>query len=101
MSTRKLLEAVILASEGRFLTITFRKNDGTVRTINGRFGVTWKGQKAEVVSTTKDKTKTYYRIWSSADRGFRMVNADSIMMVSVDGLVMFNKGEAFREGDAA
>lgn len=96
MSNRKLLETVIQATGGRFVTVTFRKNDGTARRINGRFGVTWKGQKAETIVQTLNG-KTYYRIWSSADRGFRMVNADNILMLSAGGLTLFNREVAQRE----
>lgn len=100
MANRKLLETIIQATEGRFVTVTFRKNDGTARRINGRFGVTWKGQKAETLVTTLNG-KTYYRIWSSADRGFRLVNAENILMLSVDGLTLFNREVAEREAVAA
>ncbi|HCL3314556.1 TPA: hypothetical protein N2A14_002564 [Pseudomonas aeruginosa] len=89
----QLIDAVIRNAGGRFLTVTFRKNDGTVRTINGRFGVNAAG----LVQQTKDGAKTYYRIWSQADRGYRLINAENIMMVISQGLLMFNREEAMKE----
>lgn len=64
-------------NSNKFVTITFSKKDGTLRRINGRFGVKkyLKGGKA-----TLDRSK-FMIIYSVQDRGYRAINRDSIVQV--------------------
>lgn len=85
-----LLDTAIAQANGRFVTITFRKNDGSLRRINGRFGVHFRGEAAETYEAASTG-RWYYRIWSAKDRGFRLVNAHQIVNIASQGVSIFNR----------
>ena len=70
------------AAKGQFITVTFVKANGTLRTINGRFGVKrhLKGGKATI-----DATK-YAIIYSVQDKGYRAINRTTIKSVKINGI---------------
>lgn len=75
---------LIHATKGRFCTVTFKKADGSARTINGRFGVKkhLKGGKATIDASR------YYVIYSVQDKGYRCINKETIMTVVFNGLTV-------------
>lgn len=82
------LAKVIECSEGRFLTVEFTKKDGSIRTLNGRLGVTKFLKGGEC---TLDRTK-FVIVYDVQAKGYRAVNRETIISVKIDG-VKFCKGE--------
>lgn len=86
MSTT-IIDNIVTNSAGRFLTITFRKNNGKLRTINGRTGVKYHGDPAS--PRFDGKVRPYYLVWSVSDRGYRRIRADTITRIASDGVVLY------------
>jgi hypothetical protein len=84
-----LVNNVIKQTSGQFITVTFTKNDGSTRTINGRTGVRYNGKASPMHRYMG--SKSYLLIWSVADRGYRMVNPDTIRKVSAGHTVLYTK----------
>lgn len=82
------LAKVIECSEGRFLTVEFTKKDGSIRTLNGRLGVTKFLKGGEC---TLDRTK-FVIVYDVQAKDYRAVNRETIISVKIDG-VKFCKGE--------
>ena len=72
------------SSAGRFVTVTFTKKSGELRTLNGRLGVT-KGLSLPVGEghNNLDKAK-FITIWDMKARGYRAINREAIVSVTVD-----------------
>ena len=77
------LSDIIKASSGKFFTVTFTKKDGSIRTLNGRLGVT-KYLKGGKSTLSPDQFITVYDVQS---KGYRAVNVDTIQSVTVDGIL--------------
>ena len=84
------IKELISSSAGKFITVSFVKNDGTYRKINGRIGVRYKGMPAETINRTQ-AGKEYLRVWSVADRGYRNISPDTILSVAANGKVVYNR----------
>lgn len=67
-------------SKGKFVSVTFKKKDGTIRKLNGRLGVTkyLHGGKC----TLNDN---YVILWDAKHCGYRAVNKDTILTVRSQG----------------
>jgi len=78
------LNTILASANNRFVTVTFKKKDGTIRTINGRFGVT-KHLKGGV-RTVPDH---YLVIYSIADKGYRAIDPARVINCSVDHLSIY------------
>lgn len=78
--TSRELASVIEQSAGRIITVTFRKNDGSTRVINGKTGVKFelKGGPSYV------DYNRYVLIFDLSKRGYRSINRDSIIEVKYD-----------------
>jgi hypothetical protein len=76
----------IAKSNGKFITVSFIKKDGTARTLNGRTGVT-KHLKGGVSTVDTDK---YLVVYDNVAQGYRSVNKDTIMSVTCEGLTINN-----------
>ena len=78
--TSRELASVIDQSAGRIITVTFRKNDGSTRVINGKTGVKFdlKGGPSLV------DYNRYVLIFDLSKRGYRSINRDSIIEVKYD-----------------
>jgi hypothetical protein len=72
-----MLDDLILASAGRFVTVTFTKKSGELRTLTGRMGVT-KHLKGGV--STLDSTK-FITIFDMVNKGYRAINRETIKSV--------------------
>jgi len=75
-----MLDELLLSSVGRFVTVEFYKKDGSLRTLNGRLGVT-KHLKGGVSTLDPDK---YITIYDLVNKGYRAVNRSTIRSVTVD-----------------
>ena len=71
------------ASNGKFVTVTFVKKDGTLRTLNGRLRVI-KHLKGGV--STIDPHQ-YTVVYDVVNKGYRAVNNSTIQSVTLGGLV--------------
>ena len=77
-----ILASLIEQSNGKFVSVTFIKKDGTERTLVGRLGVTkhLKGGKS-----TLDANQ-YITIYDTQNEGYRAINRDTILSVRVGGI---------------
>jgi hypothetical protein len=77
----KKLEEIIEKSNGKILSVTFIKKDGTKRTLVGRLGVKahLKGGKSTV-----DHDK-YINIYDMQSEGYRNINRETILSVRAEG----------------
>lgn len=80
-----LIDSLIKQAENRFVTISFVKKDGSLRTINGRFGVT-KHLKGGTCSLDKNK---FFIIYSIADAGYRAIDKQKIKSIMMDGMAIY------------
>jgi hypothetical protein len=76
MKTSRELAQEIEQSTG-FVTVTFRKKDGTVRKMNARVGVT-KHLKGGVSLLDPNQ---YVTVWDVQKEGYRAINRDTIIEV--------------------
>jgi hypothetical protein len=76
----------IANSKGKFITVSFIKKDGTARTLNGRTGVT---KHLKGGTSTIDHGK-YLVVYDTINTGYRCVNKDTIMLVTCEGLTIYN-----------
>ncbi len=81
-SGSKVLAGIIEQSNGRFVSVSFVKKDGTVRNLVGRLGVTshLKGGKKTV---PEDK---YITIFDTQKGAYRSINRDTILSVRSAGV---------------
>ena len=75
------LDEIILNSNGKFVTFTFTKKDGTERVLTGRMGVT-KHLKGGVSTLDAEQ---YITIFGVQSQGYRAVNRDTIKSVKCNG----------------
>lgn len=76
------VKAILNSANGKFMTVTFRKKDGSMRTINGRAGVT-KHLRGGVKTVDENK---YFTIFET-NNGYRNVNYDTVTEVKTGGMV--------------
>lgn len=80
----------IAKSNGKFITVSFIKKDGTVRNLNGRIGVT-KHLKGGISTVNTDQ---YLVVYDTVAQGYRSVNKDTIVSVTCEGLTINNNAMA-------
>jgi hypothetical protein len=76
------LAKILESTDGKFVTVSFIKKDGTPRTITGRLGVT-KYLKNGKSTVNHDK---YVILYSMQDDGYRCINKDTITSVVFGGI---------------
>lgn len=67
---------MITETKGKFFTVTFKKANGQVRTINGNYK-----------TPRRPNPLGYLNIYSMKDRGYRNVNPQTITEVRVNNIV--------------
>ena len=82
-SASRTLASLIEASNGKFVTVDCVKKDGSFRTMNGRLGVV----KALKGGVATKKPAQYITLYDNAKKAYRSVNRDTILRVSVGGVV--------------
>ena len=82
MSSSKVFASMIDNSNGKMVTVTFIKQDGSTRILNGRLGVKkyLKGGKATV------DTNEYISIYDVQNKGYRSVNRNTIVGLRMQGI---------------
>lgn len=68
--------------KGRYFGITFRKQNGEIRTLNARLGIKPSGNGRKTVGKVTDP---YLVVWSNNDQGYRAVNLNTIYEFTMDG----------------
>lgn len=79
----------LLRERGGIFNVKFHKADGTLRSMNARFGVrkgvTGKGLKYN------PSERSNIIVYSMNDNGFRTINYDRIVSIKFNGLTLYNK----------
>lgn len=82
-SKRVLLRALAQAQDGRVFTVTFTKKDGTLRTLNGRLGVTKHLKGGE---NTVQHLPQYLTVYDMQKQDYRNVNLDTVLSLKCAGV---------------
>jgi hypothetical protein len=82
MSSSKALASLIDQSNGKMLTVSFIKKDGSVRVLNGRLGVT----KYIKGGNPKKNSNDYITVYDVQNKGYRSVSRDTIVAVRCNGI---------------
>lgn len=77
MQSSKALASLIDQSNGKMITVTFIKKDGTQRTLNGRLGV----KKYLKGGKLNSNTAEYINIYDVQNKGYRSINRNTIVAV--------------------
>lgn len=86
---KNILEYAVKQSKGKFLSVKFRKKDGTIRDLVGRINVNYKGEKSP--ERLDGGGQQYFLLWEPRVRGFRRVNANQILQLKSGGVVIYDK----------
>jgi len=82
MSSSKVFASMIEQSNGKMVTVSFIKQDGTTRVLNGRLGVK-KYLKGGKLNTNTDE---YINIYDVQNKGYRSVNRNTIVALRMQGI---------------
>lgn len=83
-----MIKQFINETSNKFMSVTFIKKDGAVRTINGRLNVK---KYLRGGSATVDLNK-FLIMYSLQDKGYRAIAKDRILSVSTDGVIIQARG---------
>lgn len=75
MSSSKVFASLIEQSNGKMVTVSFIKKDGSLRVLNGRLGVK-KYLKGGKINTN---TEEYINIYDVKNQGYRSINRSTIV----------------------
>lgn len=73
-------------SQGKFITVVFRKEDGSVRRLNGRIGV----KRYAVSGKSIIETKNHYVVYDVKAMGYRNVAKNAIIGITCQGVTVLN-----------
>jgi hypothetical protein len=79
---KDIVKAAIVASGGRFMTVTFRKMDGTIRKVNGKFNAlshTVSGERVDLKKAV-DLTDPLIPFWTPKE-GWKSFRVNSIVAI--------------------
>jgi hypothetical protein len=82
MSSSKALASLLDQSNGKMLTVSFVKKDGSTRVLNGRLGV----NKYIKGSSLKKNSDAYITVYDVQNKGYRSVSRDTIVAVRCNGI---------------
>ena len=82
MSSSKVFANMIEQSNGKMVTVSFIKQDGSLRVLNGRLGVKkyLKGGKSSV------DANEYISIYDVQNKGYRSINRNTIVALRMQGI---------------
>jgi hypothetical protein len=83
-----IIKELLNSSNGQFMTVTFTKKNGELRTINGRSGVT----KFLAGGTKTVDSNKYFTIYEN-NVGYRNINYDTVSEVKIGGKVITVAGK--------
>ena len=80
----ELIKSLLKTTNGRFFGVTFVKQDGTLRNMNARTGVSShiKGTGASRAGTN-DK---YLTVFDAQKRAYRTINLETVQSLKIDGV---------------
>lgn len=81
----KTLRAAIESTQGKFFTVTFKKKDGSLRTMNARIGV--KKHLKGGVSTTAHIDK-YITVYEGAQASYKNINLETVEELNFQGNIL-------------
>lgn len=81
---KQILKAAILAANTRFVTVTFIKQDGTVRKVNGRFNALSRTVSGKGIDLAKrlEQNNPLIPFWNPKE-GWKSFRLDRVLSVSV------------------
>ena len=82
MSSSKVFASLIEQSNGKMVTVSFIKKDGSLRVLNGRLGVK-KYLKGGKINTNTDE---YINIYDVKNQGYRSINRNTIVALRMQGI---------------
>jgi hypothetical protein len=82
MQSSKIFASMIEQSNGKMVTVSFIKQDGSLRVLNGRLGVK-KYLKGGKLSTN---TNEYINIYDVQNKGYRSINRNTIVALRMQGI---------------
>lgn len=82
MSSSKVFASLIEQSNGKMVTVSFIKKDGSLRILNGRLGVK-KYLKGGKINTNTDE---YINIYDVKNSGYRSINRNTIVALRMQGI---------------
>jgi hypothetical protein len=82
MSSSKVFASLIEQSNGKMVTVSFIKKDGSLRVLNGRLGVK-KYLKGGKINTNTDE---YINIYDVKNQGYRSINRSTIVALRMQGI---------------
>jgi hypothetical protein len=82
MSSSKVFASMIDNSNGKMVTVTFIKQDGSTRILNGRLGV----KKYLKGGKTSTNTAEYISIYDVQNKGYRSINRNTIVALRMQGI---------------
>jgi hypothetical protein len=68
--------------KGRYFGITFRKQNGELRTLNARLGIRPSGNGRKTIGKDSDP---YLVVYSNNDQGYRAVNLNTVYEITMGG----------------
>jgi hypothetical protein len=84
---REQVRNLIAQSSGRFFGVRFvKRTDGSVRNMNARLGVRPAPSKTGRPMAYKPMDKGLLTVWDRKNLTYRMINLDSVLDVTVDGV---------------
>ena len=84
------ISTFIAASAGKFVSVTFKKKDGTVRKLNGRINVNKYLKYGPYVADTG----TGFCVYDVVNKGYRTIRKDAIKGITCGGLTIINNKAA-------
>lgn len=81
------VKTLLQSSGGKFITVTFKKKDGTMRTINGRSGVTKHLVGGFKKYDEEHLRANFFTIYENGN-GYRSVNYSTVTEVKMEGRVV-------------
>lgn len=80
---KQTLRSIIEASEGKFMTVSFVKKDGTPRKMNCRIGVKSPLKGGDSTTAHKDNLVT---VWDVQKNAYRCINLDTVTNITSGGV---------------
>lgn len=80
----RAIDRLIEASDGRFMSVKYVKDNGTIRTFTGRVGIHHRDVPAQYRCDSKDHK--FYLLYVPG-KGYRRINADAVLEVTLNGVI--------------
>lgn len=93
ISQKEMMQRVLTAVQGnKFFTVTYHKDDGSLRKLNGRGRVRTFGVKTKGRTWNPEPTGRCF-MWDRHKGGYRTVNMKRTVEATIDGVTYTTRGE--------